>query len=122
MLSNQVGKSEALGSGMVVTRQLLYELVWSQPMTKIAVQLDVSGSYLARVCAALRVPRPERGYWAKVQVGKAKVAPPLPEPRPGDLLEWAKDVALPPMAQRKSEVHRRFGNLGRRGRRRSSRP
>ncbi|MFA7386512.1 MAG: hypothetical protein WCZ87_02490, partial [Thiohalobacteraceae bacterium] len=40
-------------------------------MIKIAEKFDVSGSYLARVCTALRVPRPERGYWAKLAVGKA---------------------------------------------------
>jgi hypothetical protein len=26
--------------------------------------VEVSGSDLARVCTELRVPRPERGYWA----------------------------------------------------------
>lgn len=82
----------------MVSRDELYALVWSQPMTKVAGQLDVSGSYLARVCMALRVPRPERGYWAKLQVGKAPPIPPLPAARVGDLQEWAKDVALPPIA------------------------
>jgi hypothetical protein len=79
----------------MVTREELYRLVWSQPMTKVAVELDVSGSYLARVCVALRVPRPERGYWAKLQAGKAPATPPLPPARPGDLQEWTKDVSLP---------------------------
>lgn len=31
---------------------------------------------MARVCSALNVPCPERGYWVKLQVGKA---PPRPE-------------------------------------------
>lgn len=53
----------------VITREDLYELVWSTPMIKVAEKFDVSGIYLARVCAALRVPRPERGYWAKLAVG-----------------------------------------------------
>lgn len=72
--------------------------MWSQPMTKVAVQLQVSSSYLSRVCNALQVPRPERGYWAKLQVGKAPPAPPLPPAKVGDLQEWCKSVALPPMA------------------------
>ena len=102
---------------MAVTRESLYELVWSQPMTKIAAELGVSGSYLARVCAALRVPRPERGYWAKAQVGKAKTAPALPASRPGDVLEWTKNVALPPMAPLEAEVRSpirrgKKGNIG----------
>ena len=89
---------------MAVTRESLYQLVWSQPMTKIAAELGVSGSYLARVCAALRVPRPERGYWAKAQVGKAKTAPALPVSRPGDLLEWTKSIALRPMSPLEAKV------------------
>jgi hypothetical protein len=55
----------------VVSREELYELVWSMPMVKVGERFKVSGSYMARVCSTLRVPRPERGYWAKLAVGKA---------------------------------------------------
>jgi hypothetical protein len=74
----------------VITREELYELVWSTPMTKVAEKFEVSGSYLARVCAELRVPRPERGYWAKLAVGKAPQRPALPEPLPGDPVVWSR--------------------------------
>lgn len=59
----------------VVSREELYELVWSVPMVRVAEQFKVSGSYMARVCSALHVPRPERGYWAKLAVGKAPKSP-----------------------------------------------
>lgn len=36
-----------------MTREELYELVWSQPMTEVAKSLGVSGSYMARVCTHL---------------------------------------------------------------------
>lgn len=65
-------------------------------MIKVAEQLGVSGSYMARVCSALNVPRPERGYWAKSAVGKAPPKTPLPEARPGDQLHWSNDGELPP--------------------------
>ena len=52
----------------MVLREELYQLVWSKPMIKVAEQLGVSGSYMARVCTVLNVPRPERGYWAKLAV------------------------------------------------------
>ncbi|MGQ0589422.1 MAG: hypothetical protein ACT4N8_07815 [Sphingosinicella sp.] len=66
-------------------------------MTEIAQRFDVSGSYLARVCTLLNVPRPERGYWAKLEVGKAPPQIPLPAPRPGDPLHWSKEGAhIPP--------------------------
>ena len=68
-------------------------------MLKVAARFGVSSSYMARVCALLNVPRPERGYWAKLAVGKAPKQPPLPEPRPGDPFEWARDGTLPKRAR-----------------------
>ena len=40
-------------------------------LVKVAEQSNVSGSYLARICSVLHVPRPARGYWAKLAVGRA---------------------------------------------------
>lgn len=78
-----------------ITREELYELVWAMPMTKVAEKFQVSGSYLARACTALQVPRPERGYWAKLAVGKASKAPQLPEAQPGDPMVWMRTEGLP---------------------------
>jgi hypothetical protein len=64
-------------------------------MLKVAARFGVSSSYMARVCTLLNVPRPARGYWAKLAVSKAPKQPPLPEPRPGDSLEWTRDGMLP---------------------------
>ena len=63
----------------MVSREELYELVWSTPMTKVAAKFSVSGSYMAPVCSILNVPRPERGYWARLEFGKAAARPDLPE-------------------------------------------
>ena len=75
----------------MLSREDLYELVWAEPMMKAAEQFDVSGSYLARICTLLNVPRPERGYWAKLAVGKAPPRPQLPSAQPGDSLYWSKE-------------------------------
>src|ERR1700677_3359502 len=75
----------------MVSREELYELVWSIPMIKVAEKFSVSGSYMARVCSVLNVPHPERGYWAKLQVGKASTRPALPEALPGDQLFWSQE-------------------------------
>ena len=80
----------------MISREELYQLVWLEPMTKVAVRFDVSGSYMARICELLNVPRPERGYWAKLAVGKAPEPLPLPEARPGDQLYWSKDEKFRP--------------------------
>ena len=74
-----------------LTREALYSLVWSEPMLKVAARYGVSSSYLARVCGLLNVPRPERGYWAKLAFGKAPLVPALPAARPGDELVWSRN-------------------------------
>lgn len=78
-----------------VSREALYEMVWSHPMLKVAARFGVSSSYMARVCTLLNVPRPERGYWAKLAVDRAPKQPPLPEAGPGDPLEWRRDGTFP---------------------------
>lgn len=79
----------------MITREELYELVWSAPMIKVGEEFKVSGSYMARVCSILRVPHPERGYWAKLTVGKAPEKPRLPDAQPGDQLSWSQGEVLP---------------------------
>src|SRR6185312_15202589 len=83
--------------GAMVSREELYELVWSMPMTKVAEKFSGSGSYMARVCSLLRVLRPERGYWAKLDVGKAPTRPESPEALPRDELFWSQkgDAPIP---------------------------
>lgn len=95
----------------MISRDELYKLVWSEPMTKVAARFDVSGSYLARMCTLLNVPRPERGYWAKLAVGKAPAQPPLPVPLPGDPLHWSKEGEKIPV--RKAEVPKPSAPSGR---------
>ncbi|MBV7522116.1 hypothetical protein [Ensifer sp. ENS12] len=74
----------------MITREQLFELVWSEPVSTVAGRFGVSGSYLARVCAALGVPRPPRGYWAQKAVGRAPPAPRLPEARRGSPRLWSQ--------------------------------
>lgn len=64
-----------------ITREELYELVWSMPMTRASKQLGVSDVMLGRVCRERRVPRPPRGYWAPLLSEKKRsqfIKPPLP--------------------------------------------
>jgi hypothetical protein len=56
----------------------LYEKVWSEPTRTVAKHYGVSDVWLAKVCKALRVPVPRRGYWAKKNAGKpVRRRPPL---------------------------------------------
>lgn len=73
-----------------VSREQLYEEVWAEPMTTVALKYEVSSSFLARICTRLNVPRPQRGYWAMYATGKRPKQPPLPVAHPGGELEWAR--------------------------------
>jgi hypothetical protein len=92
----------------MITREELYDLVWSQPMTKVCERFDVSSSYMARVCSLMNVPRPPRGHWAKLAVGKAPAAETLPDALPGDQLIWnEKGGPLPASPQLRPTIPRR---------------
>lgn len=50
--------------------RLFFE-VWSRPTTKIAVEYGVSDKAIDKRCVREKVPKPPRGYWAKIQSGIA---------------------------------------------------
>lgn len=80
---------------MRVSREKLYEEVWTEPMTKVAVRYEVSSTALKKTCQRLRVPHPPRGYWQRMEVGLVGEKPPLPPATPGDALEWARGYGEP---------------------------
>lgn len=63
--------------GSLLTREQLYELVWSEPISIVAPRLGLSDRGLAKACERLHVPRPGRGYWEKKRSGKRVRQPPL---------------------------------------------
>jgi hypothetical protein len=69
--------------GKIVTRRELYDLLWSEPMTKLAEKFGISGVALAKACDRMCVPVPPRGYWARKTAGKGVVRATLPKRPPG---------------------------------------
>jgi hypothetical protein len=65
------------------TRQELYDLVWSEPMSQLAKRFGVSDVGLSKACRRAAIPVPERGFWAKRQAGKPTVQQALPPRGPG---------------------------------------
>lgn len=59
-------------------REVLYNEVWQQPVTKVAERYGVSDVMIHKVCKALNVPVPPRGYWAKKAAGQTVAQEPLP--------------------------------------------
>jgi hypothetical protein len=74
----------------VVSREKLYEEIWSEPAIVVAARYEVSSTFLCRVCEQLNIPTPPRGYWAKRKSGQKIKKPRLPSAKPGDDLEWAR--------------------------------
>jgi hypothetical protein len=55
------------GPKVTLTREELYEKVWSTPMQKLAAEFGFSDRGLAKLCRCYKVPVPSRGYWARLQ-------------------------------------------------------
>lgn len=66
-----------------ITRAELYKLVWSKPLRALAVEFEMSDVGLAKACGRAHVPRPPRGYWAKLAAGKKVQRTSLPKRAPG---------------------------------------
>jgi len=78
-----------------LTREELFDLVWTTPMSKLAARFGVSDVALAKVCVKLDIPRPSRGYWQQRAVGDDGERPLLPDAEPGAELEWVRDGSEP---------------------------
>ncbi len=62
-----------------ITREELYNLVWSKPLTKIAEMYGLSDNGVRKICIKMNIPLPQRGHWAKVKYGYKVKALNLPK-------------------------------------------
>lgn len=53
-----------------ITRQALYELVWTVPRSRLAARFGVSDVAIAKRCRKLAIPMPGAGYWARIAAGQ----------------------------------------------------
>lgn len=72
MLQNQ------FENAISVSRQQLYDEVWTTPAVTLAKRYRVSDVALGKICRKLNIPKPSSGYWAKVAHGKQDKRPSLP--------------------------------------------
>ena len=64
---------------MSFERKTLFDEVWGTPLTKLAKVYGLSDVGLRKICVALDVPLPPRGYWVKLAAGKTIPKPALHE-------------------------------------------
>ena len=62
-----------------LTREQLYELVWTEPMQVLGPRYGMSDVGLKKACKRLRIPTPGRGYWAQKAAGRAPRRVALPK-------------------------------------------
>jgi hypothetical protein len=70
-----------------VSRRELYDQVWAVPMARLAKEYGLSDSGLAKICKKHNIPRPPRGFWAKVAAGQNLKRTSLPAGDPGIVIE-----------------------------------
>lgn len=62
----------------VITREELYNLVWENPLSKLAKKYNLSDNGLRKVCKKLDIPLPKNGHWQKIQFNKKVIKEKLP--------------------------------------------
>lgn len=84
-----------------LTREELYETVWSEPVSRLAQKYALSGNGLKKLCGRAGVQVPPVGYWQQKAHGKAPERPLLaavPEKfiEPIAVPVWSPDLEPPP--------------------------
>ena len=77
-----------------LSREVLYTLVWTTPISRLARDFGISDRGLSKICDRLEVPVPPRGYWARKEAGQAVVQYRLLKASPGTPL--SVDIAPTP--------------------------
>lgn len=84
------------------TRQELYELVWSKPITQLGKELGISDQGISKACRRNDIPTPQLGYWSKLAHGKSVRQPPLENEKfkPDDEVHVSPGVKMRPKRQK----------------------
>jgi hypothetical protein len=82
-----------------LTREALFDLVWTAPMTKLAARFGVSNVALAKTCARFDIPRPGRGYWQQIAAGAKPKRPRLPASKVDRpvVMDWGLPMTSDPL-------------------------
>lgn len=92
MAMSPTSKANADGE-ITITREDLYELVWSKPMSRLAPEFGISDVALTKRCKRLGIPYPGLGYWARIAAGQKLKRPKLPPP-PRNLRAWELETTF----------------------------
>jgi len=63
---------------VILTRQELYDLVWSEPLLTLSKKYNISDVGLRKICIRMNIPLPQNGHWQKIRFGKPVLIKKLP--------------------------------------------
>jgi hypothetical protein len=63
----------------IVSREELYNLVWSKPLTTLSKEYAYSDNGLRKICIKHNIPLPKSGYWSKLKFNKKVKKEQLPK-------------------------------------------
>jgi hypothetical protein len=66
-----------------LSREDLYERVWTEPIQKLSKEYGLSDVGLAKTCRRHNIPIPPLGYWAKKRAGHPVTKDSLPQATTG---------------------------------------
>jgi hypothetical protein len=61
-----------------ITREQLYNMVWSTPMLTLSKKYSISDVGLRKICKRMNISLPKGGHWAKVKYGESSTENPAP--------------------------------------------
>jgi hypothetical protein len=73
-----------------VSREELFEKIWSQPTIKLAKEYGISDVGLVKICKKLNVPRPLQGYWLRKYRKQKPALPPTNGPKDHVIPKWVE--------------------------------
>ena len=123
------------GAMASLTRQELYDLVWSEAVSRVAKRFSLSGAGLRKLRLRNDIPLPPRGHWAKIAAGKKTKRVRLPKPDEADVIVHIREGnersapkpkrsfdRVPLVAQRRSFEIRSANQIGMRDEARQTHP
>lgn len=94
---------------ITMTREELYQLVWTEPRSQLAKKLGISDVGLAKRCRKLNIPMPAKGDWAKIQSGHVVLRPQLKPLTKNETIEF---ITPNPNTPKPDKVYADFQALG----------
>jgi hypothetical protein len=86
-----------------ISREDLYEKVWSFPLSKLCKEFNLSDNGLRKICIKHDIPLPNSGYWSKLRFGKKVSKIKLPEKDDTSII-----IEIKPFENKSSESFRDF--------------